>query len=239
MAGLASSQEPSPDIIGEAVAGDFLYVFLDEGGNFDFSPSGTRFFTLTSVTKRRPFRVSPELDGLKYNLIEEGLDLEYFHATEDRQRVRDRVFSIIQSQIGMMRVDSLIVEKRKTGPALRDPEHFYPRMLGYLLRYLFQGLQLDQCAEVLVITDQIPVAKKRKAVEKAAKATLKAMLPHGCRFRVMHHASKSTFGLQVADYCNWAIFRKWERGDERSHALIREGIASEFDIFQAGRRLYY
>jgi hypothetical protein len=23
--------------------------------------------------------------------------------------------------------------------------------------------------------------------------------------------------LQVADYCTWAIQRKWERGDERSH----------------------
>ena len=36
----------------------YRYIFLDEGGNFDFSPKGTRFFTLTSVTKARPFQVA-------------------------------------------------------------------------------------------------------------------------------------------------------------------------------------
>ena len=29
----------------------------------------------------------------------------------------------------------------------------------------------------------------------------------------MHHSSRSHFGLQVADYCCWAVFRKWEQGD--------------------------
>ncbi len=32
-----------------------LYLFLDEGGNFDFSPAGTRYLTLTAVTATRPF----------------------------------------------------------------------------------------------------------------------------------------------------------------------------------------
>lgn len=221
------------------IAGGYLYVFLDEGGNFDFSPTGTRFFTLTSVAKTRPFRAVPQIDSLKYDLIEEGLDLECFHASEDRQHVRDRVFAIIQNELDSMRIDSLIVEKAKTGPALQDPQHFYPRMLGYLLRFLVNGMDLSRCEEVLVITDQIPLAKKRKAIEKTIKQTLKAMLPLECRYRIMHHASKSSFGLQMADYCNWAIYRKWERGDDRSHALIRKGITSEFDLFRSGVRYYY
>jgi hypothetical protein len=32
----------------------FLYIFLDEAGNLDFSPSGTRFFILSIITKERP-----------------------------------------------------------------------------------------------------------------------------------------------------------------------------------------
>src|SRR5688572_21029424 len=31
------------------------YVFIDEGGNFDFSPNGSRFFFLHGVTMLRPF----------------------------------------------------------------------------------------------------------------------------------------------------------------------------------------
>ncbi len=97
----------------------YLYIFLDEGGNFDFSPSGTKYFTLTSITKTRPFQIAPILDSLKYDLIETGLDIEYFHAAEDRQAVRDMVFGAIQQFMNALRIDSLIVEKKKTGPALR------------------------------------------------------------------------------------------------------------------------
>ncbi len=221
------------------VAADRLYIFLDEGGNLDFSPSGTQFFTISSVTKIRPFRIAPSLDSLKYDLIEGGLDIEYFHASEDKQHVRDRVFDIIQRNLSALHIDSLIVEKRKTGPALLQPVQFYPRMLGYLLRHVLNNHALAGIVEVIVITDQIPVQKKRRAVEKAVKITLRAMLPAGVRFRVMHHSSKSAQGLQVADYCNWAVFRKWERGDTRSYGLIQAGIRSEFDIFRTGTRYYY
>jgi hypothetical protein len=216
-----------------------LYIFLDEGGDLDFSASGSKYFSLTSVAKFRPFNIAPRLDALKYDLIEFGLELEYFHAANDRQAVRDRVYEIIQLHLASLRIDSLIVEKPKTGPALRDVLQFYPRMLGYLLRYLIEHQPLQGVDEVVVITDTIPVQKKRKAIEKAVKVTLKNMLPDDIRFRVMHHASKSTFGLQVADYCNWAIMRKWERGDARSYDLIKSRILSEFEIFRNGTTHYY
>lgn len=216
-----------------------LYIFLDEGGNMDFSPSGTKYFSLTSVIKLRPFRIAPELDNLKFDLIELGLDIECFHAAEDKQVVRDRVFDIIQRHLPNLRIDNLIVEKSKTGPALCDMLQFYPRMLGYLLRYAVKNHSLAGIDEVVVITDSIPIQKKRKAVEKAVKMTLASMLPGTSRYRVMHHASKSTFGLQVADYCNWAIYRKWESGDARSYDLIKAQIMSEFEIFRAGTTHYY
>jgi hypothetical protein len=75
--------------------------------------------------------------------------------------------------------------------------------------------------------------------QKAVKETLTEMLPDQMKYRVLHHASKSSFGLQVADYCNWAIFRKWERGDTRSYDLIRSRVKSEFEIFRTGTRKYY
>lgn len=56
------------------------YLFLDEAGNFDFSPSGTAFFILGSLFKERPFAAYRQLTELKYDLIEGGQDLEYFHA---------------------------------------------------------------------------------------------------------------------------------------------------------------
>ena len=217
----------------------YLYVFLDEAGDFNFSATGTKFFTFTTITKTRPFSWDTPLISLKYDLIEVGLDIEYFHAAEDRQAVRDQVFTIIGNNLENLRIDSLVIEKRKTGPVLQELEKFYPRMIGYLIRYVLEPRNLKDYEEVIVITDSIPVSRKREAIEKAVKQTLSRMLPNGTRYKILHHASKSCTGLQIADYCNWAIFRKWERGDLRSYELIRSGIRSEFDIFKSGPRHYY
>jgi len=46
----------------------YLYVFLDEAGDFNFSLTGTRFFTLTTITKTRPFSWDAPLISLKYDL---------------------------------------------------------------------------------------------------------------------------------------------------------------------------
>ena len=217
----------------------FLYVFLDEGGNLDFSPSGTKYFVLSSLTKERPFHAGKELIELKYDLVELGTNLEYFHAAEDRQAVRNSVFGIIARHLDGVWVDSLIVEKNKTGPALQPVEYFYPRMLGYLLGFVLGRYQLADFQEVIVFTDRVPVNKHREAVEKAVKVTLAKVLPTGIRFRVYHHESKSNLDLQIADYCNWAIYRKWDRGDDRSYNVIRPVVRSEFEIFKAGTRRYY
>lgn len=74
------------------------------------------------------------MHDLRYDLLEAGVDVdEFFHATEDKRAVRDKVFQVIFSHLDRVQIDSLIVEKAKTGPALRELEKFYPQMLGYLL----------------------------------------------------------------------------------------------------------
>jgi hypothetical protein len=216
-----------------------LYIFLDEGGNFDFSTGGTKYFTLTALSKERPFEAYKALCELKYDLIELETEIESFHAAEDRQAVRNSVFDIIQKHTDGLRLDSLIVEKRKTGPALQKEERFYPDMLGYLLPYVIKGYDLSAFEKVLVFTDTIPVNRKRKAIEKAIKKTLAQKLPEDVMYEIFHHASKSNFDLQIVDYCNWAVYRKWESKDVRSYELIKGVMHSEFDIFRKGSRLYY
>ena len=223
----------------DAVRSRFLYLFLDEGGNLDFSKNGTKYFVLSSLAKERPFYAGKELVELKYELVELGTNLEYFHAAEDRQAVRNAVFAIIAKYLEGVRVDSLIVEKRKTGPALQPVEYFYPRMLGYLLRYVLGKITLSDFQEVIVFTDRVPVNKHREAVEKAVKVTLAEALPAGTRFRVYHHDSKSNLDLQIADYCNWAIYRKWNSGDDRSYNVIGPVVRSEFEIFKTDSQFYY
>jgi hypothetical protein len=216
-----------------------LYIFLDEAGNFDFSPGGTPYFIIGSLTKERPFHAYRELTDLKYDLIENGTDLEYFHASEDKQAVRNEVFRIISQKLSGCTIDATVVEKRKTGPSLHDSGKFYAKMLGYHLRFILEKANSSHISEVVVFTDRIPVVKKRNAIEKAVKLTLAEMLPKGAMYRVLHHDSKSNFDLQIADYCTWALHRKWTNKDNRSWNMIAPAIRSEFDIFRSGTHYYY
>jgi hypothetical protein len=216
-----------------------LYVYLDEAGNFDFSPKGTRYFMLGSVALERPFGFFAPLSELRLDLLEQGHDVERFHASDDTQATRNSVFGVISAHLGALRIDATVVEKRKTGPAMQPVEQFYPRMLGYHLRYILERVGLERYSRIVIVTDAIPVQRKRAAVAKAVKTTLAGMLPADVPYSVLHHESKSSFGLQVADYCTWAIYRKWDGGDERSYRLIAPAVRSEFDIFRTGVKYYY
>ncbi len=69
-----------------------------------------------------------------------------------------------------------------------------------------------------MISSAVTCISRRDAerAEKGVKTTLAAMLPVEVSYRVLHHASKSNMDLQIADYCAWAIYRKWAGPEARS-----------------------
>lgn len=207
-----------------------VYVFLDESGNLDFSDRGTRYFVLASVSMKRPFQVNDALDGYKYDCIEYGLEHEGFHCANDNAHVRSKVFDIIGDRLEGVEINSLVVEKSRTASDARDEARFYPEMLGTLLRTVLETPIHAAAKEIVVITDTLPLKRRRHAIRWAVKPTLARMLPSSPRYRVLHHDSRSHYGLQVADYCCWAIFRRHERGDRSYYDHIRPAVRSEWTI---------
>ena len=55
----------------------------------------------------------------------------------------------------------------------------------------------------------------------------------------MHHDSRAHYGLQIADYCCWAVFRRCERGESECYERIEAAVLSNFDIFRTGTEYYY
>lgn len=218
---------------------EILYIFIDEAGNFDFTPKGTKYYIIGSLSKRRPFIAYNDLIKLKYDEIENGLEIEYFHATEDKQPVRDKVFNIINQNLEGCSFVATIISKNKTNPSIRSEEKIYSKLLGYNIKKALENADTNTIKEVIIFTDTLPVSKNRKAVQKTIKTTLSEMLPDGIRYRIYHHASKSNLDLQITDYITWAIQRKWEREDKRSYEIISPIIFSEKDLFQKGTTVYY
>jgi hypothetical protein len=114
---------------------DDLFLFLDESGNYDFSVRGTKYLVFTCLTTLDPNLAILELYEKKHNFIKSGLPLEYFHASEDKQIVRNEIFKIIQKCQNFI-IDSIIVEKRKVNPAIRTLDKIYPMIYEHLVKYI-------------------------------------------------------------------------------------------------------
>lgn len=205
------------------------YVFLDESGDFNFGEKGSAYFVVTAVTMRRPIGIDSALSEYRYECLDSGWGLEYFHCAKDGPLVRRRVFEIIREHLNQMQIDFLVVEKSKTEPSSRPPVRFYPGVVGSLLTRVILRTGVRGGQRVVIVTDRIPVKRTRLAVERATRDFLPGASDDGPRYDLHHHESRSHFGLQVADYCCWAIQRKWSRHDDRYFALIEPALRSAIE----------
>ncbi len=212
-----------------------LYVFLNQGGNFDFSPSGSRFFTLTALRAQRPFTFEWPLHELRFDLIESGLNLEYLHASNDRQAVRDEMFRrVVLPHLSEFRAEILVVDKASIPTESQQVSVVSPWFVGLLMSQVIHSVGHTDWPEVIVITDRVPVARKRAVIEKAVKTRLAQRLPDGVCHRPLHHDSKSSGGLQIADYINWAVYRRWTSGDSRSSRLVQASLSETLVQWSTG-----
>lgn len=212
-------------------------MFADEAGNFDFSEGvgASRYFILCTVTTDS-CAVGDSLLTLRRELGWKGHHLDrVFHATEDPQAIRDEVFALLSAHD--FRVDATILEKRKAQPHLQDGPSLY-RMAWYLHFKHVAPRIANQSDRMFVVASRLGTKKARGALHSAVDQVVQQVAR--CRsHRVAFWPADSDPCLQVADYCTWAIQRKWENNDARSHALIEAKIKSEFDVWKVGTATYY
>jgi len=217
-----------------------LHVALDEGGDLNFSPRGSKYYTFAAAWTYEPSPLAHALTNLRFGLLKAGDDIPSFHATEDKQAHRNDVVANLIAA-GDWHFVSIVVEKRKVNPSIRDPQHFYPKFASMPLAFIFKGCLAANTQQVVTCTDTLPIAKRRDAITKTFKLAAKANLPAGCRFDIYHHPRASNKWIQVADYCCWGIHRKWEGGDTRTYDQLRPRLFKpELYVFGRGDgTLYY
>jgi len=216
-----------------------LHLHLDESGDLAFKPKSTTHYVFAAAWTHDPAPLARELAALRFGLLKRGHNLQRFHAAEDKQVNRDAVVTLMAAHKSWQ-FAAVVVEKRKVYPGLRDPRQFYPKFAGSVLKYVFNRHVQSGTDRVIIFTDTLPVNKLRDAAEKTIKLTCRRELPKQIPFCVYHHASASNTWLQVADYCAWAVFKKWERGDHRTYNQLQGRLAEpELDALRAGTKLHY
>lgn len=204
-----------------------LHIHLDESGNFVFSAKGTRYYIFTVAWTYDPAPLAADLTALRFGLLKQGhgLDLCCFHACDDPKPRRDAVIAMIRNKSGW-NFASIVIEKKRVNPTLHAPEEFYPKFLTMVLNFVLRGRVKPNTNQVLIYTDTLPFPRKQAAaVEAAIKKSCRQELSQ-IPFHILHHRIESNAWIQVADYCCWSIYRKWENGDTEAYDLLYAKLAA-------------
>jgi hypothetical protein len=214
------------------------YIFTDESGCTTFKRGNniSRYFILCTV-HLPPDGIGQDIMSLRRNLAWQGhMQDQCIHATTDPQAVRDEVFKILQRHD--FRIDATIFEKSKAEPQVRPNDiRFYHYAWFYHFRFVGPKI-FRKSDEAQISNASLGTGKKRAAFRSAIHDVVEQALP-GLTWAATFWPANSDPCLLVADYCAWAIQRKWESQDNRSYDLIRKKIATEFDLWRRGNTHYY
>ena len=148
-----------------------------------------------------------------------------FHATDDKQAVRDEVFNLL-AQLNF-KVDAVVLDKSKAFPHLQRDEHSFYKIAWYLLfKHIAKRCFPDNEAG-LVIAGSLGTKQKLRDFQNSISDVVH-LYRHSGLVKAAAWSAASHPCLQIADYCCWAIQRAKEQNDERSYVLIQSKIESCF-----------
>jgi hypothetical protein len=214
------------------------FLFADEAGCFTFNrgQNVSKYFILCTVSMDDCSLASDLLD-LRRRLAWDDKPLgEYFHASEDKQDIRDAVYETILKK--PFNVQATIMEKSKAQPKVRETkERFYKT--GWYFHFKYgAGKEIAKEDLALVATACLGTRREqaafKEAVDDVMRQTVKA-----AKWKTDFMPCAADPCLQVADYCAWAIMRKWERGDPRSYDMIKDRVTYEYDVWEKGTDHHY
>lgn len=203
---------------------------------FNRAPNVSQYFIICTV-KALDLDSSYALHELRHQLVMEGLPLgDYFHAATDKQVVRDRVFQTILKH--EWSVQATICEKAKAQPQVRSSKARFFKVPWYF--HLRHGVSKTiPAGSHLIVTAASIGTKKERASYLNGLNDVASQNISRATWCVDFRPAMADPGLQMADYCAWAIQRKWETGDTRSYDLIVDRIHYQYELWKWGNKLYY
>jgi hypothetical protein len=213
------------------------FVFADEAGDFTFAKqNASRYFIVCTITMGSP-DIAQDVLALRRELVWKKQPVrDFFHAAEDRQVIRDAFFEMLKGH--KFAVQATVMEKSKAMPKVRETkERFYK--YGWLYHFRHSLVPHIKDEDEYLITAASVGTKKGQAV--FTNAVNDVVQQHLVRenWRTDFWPCANDPCLQAADYCTWAIQRKWERKDDKSFKLIKDRISYEFDLWSHGAVHYY
>ena len=210
-----------------------MFIYVDESGNFDFSSSGTKHFVMSLFVTSRPLESARRLNRLKYELLEKGINLANFHASDDRQWVRDAVFSEIAKLQDVSAHTYWILKNEEFSQSLSTVELY--EIFGFEIAKA-AGVEVRNRGSnsMIIVFDKALKHREEQAFLSTCKAIFSKM---NTPFNIYFHNVSKDFNGQIADYIAWSQYVALERREFRPLAALPPELTKNLVSLVAARTL--
>lgn len=212
------------------------YIFLDESGDLGFNPNkkSSRFFIVTFlfVEDKRPIEkaVKKTHAELSQKLKKKVGEL---HAVNEKPITRQRLLKRLHEKECSIMV--IYLNKKKVFTKLQDEKQvLYNYITNILLDRIFTRRLVAEKAEGEAVIELIASRREtNRFFNENFKDYLESQVRnnHSKNIVISIRTPQEEKGLQAVDYISWAIFRKYEGGDDGYYNLIKEKIVEESALF--------
>ena len=210
------------------------YIFLDESGDlgFNLKKKGTSknfliSFLFVTGMKRPLEKVIKKTHSELSKSIKKRVGV--LHATNEKPITRQRLLKRISEK--SCTIMTIYLNKEKVFTKLQDEKQvLYNYVTNILLDRIYSKRVIDSDGEIELIASR---RETNKFLNENFKNYLKKKLgdKHKGTIKVSIKTPAEEKILQAVDFVSWAIFRKYEKGDDRYYNIIKDKIIEESPLF--------
>ena len=210
-----------------------MYLFMDESGclGFDFDKKKTsKWFVVTFLfsTSKRPLeKIVKKVHGSLCKQLSKHSGV--LHCNNEKPATRKHLLKLLKEKD--CAIMTIYLNKRKVYTRLQDEKHvLYNYVTNILLDRIFSKRFVPETKKITLIASK---RETNKFLNDNFTSYLNRKInhEHNIELTVEIKTPADEKSLQVVDFVCWAIYRKYEYGDESYYNLIKEKIKEENALF--------
>jgi hypothetical protein len=210
------------------------YIFLDESGDlgFDFTKKGTsQFFVITVLFVEDSKRTIEKIVKKTHSELSKKIKRKTgaLHAVYEKPITRQKLLKRLSKKDCV--IMTIYLNKKKVFSRLQDEKQV---LYNYVTNILLDRIYIRK---IIPASKHLELIASRRETNKFLNDNFKDYISrqvkdnHNGTISVSIKTPSEEKCLQAVDFVSWAIFRKYEKGDDGYYNIIKDKISEENPLF--------
>lgn len=209
------------------------YIFLDESGDLGFDPTkkNSKYFVITTLftEDKRPIEkvVKKIHSGLRKRV--KKLSGGVLHCYKEKPLTRKRLLRLLTEKKCL--IMAIYLNKAKVYTKLQEEKHvLYNYVVNILLDRIMNKKFVNPKSHINLIAER---RETNRFLNENFRNYLNEQVKnsHKLDLKVDIKTPSEEKSLQAVDFVSWAIFRKYEQGDDSYYRVLKSKIVEENSLF--------